>query len=44
MVMILTNLGVHNVKKNTDSLLVANKEFGLEINGEKTTYMFISHE
>jgi hypothetical protein len=36
--------GIHNVKKNTDSLLVPNKEFGLEINGEKTTYMLISHE
>jgi hypothetical protein len=36
--------GVHNVKKNTDSLLVANQEFGIEINGEKSTYILISHE
>jgi hypothetical protein len=30
------------IKKNTDTLIDATKEVGLEINVEKTTYMFLS--
>jgi hypothetical protein len=31
------------IKKNTEALLDASKEVGLEVNAEKTKYMFISH-
>ena len=30
---------VHNVKKNTETLVVPLKEIGLETNADKTTYM-----
>jgi hypothetical protein len=30
------------VKKNTEALLHASKEVGLEVNAEKTKYMFMS--
>jgi hypothetical protein len=30
---------VHNIKKSRESLLVASKEIGLEVNAEKTKYM-----
>jgi len=30
---------VHTVKKNTESLVVASKEIGLEVNADKTKYM-----
>jgi hypothetical protein len=33
---------IDTIKKNTDSLIDASKEFGLEINVEKTTYMLLS--
>jgi hypothetical protein len=34
----------HNtIKKNTESLVDASKEVGLEINVEKTKYMLLSH-
>jgi hypothetical protein len=33
---------IHSIKKNTESLVIANKEMGLEVNAEKTTYMVIS--
>jgi hypothetical protein len=33
---------VHAVKKNTEALVVASKEIGLEVNAEKTTYMVMS--
>jgi hypothetical protein len=33
---------VHAIKKNTEALVVAIKEIGLEVNGEKTTYMVMS--
>ena len=30
---------VHTVKENTEALVVATKEIGLEVNGDKTKYM-----
>jgi hypothetical protein len=33
---------VHAIKKNTEALVVASKEIGLEVNAEKTTYMVMS--
>jgi hypothetical protein len=31
------------IKKNTEALLEANKEVGLEVNPQKTKYMLMSH-
>jgi hypothetical protein len=33
-----------DVNKNTEALLIANKEIGLEVNAEKTEYMFMSRD
>jgi hypothetical protein len=33
---------VYSMKKNTESLTVASKEIGLEVNAEKTKYMVMS--
>jgi len=33
---------IHTIKKNTDALVVASKESGLEGNAEKTKYMVMS--
>jgi hypothetical protein len=33
---------VHAVKRDTEALVVASKEIGLEVNGEKTKYMVMS--
>jgi hypothetical protein len=33
----------NNIKENTESLLVASRDVGLEINAEKTKYMIMSH-
>jgi hypothetical protein len=33
---------VHAIKKNTETLIVASKEIGLEVNAEKTKYMLMS--
>jgi hypothetical protein len=33
---------IHSVKKNTDALLVASKEIGLEVNAEKTKYVVMA--
>jgi hypothetical protein len=33
---------VHAIKRNTDDLVVASKEIGLEVNAEKTKYMVMS--
>jgi hypothetical protein len=33
---------IHNVKKNAAGLVVASKETGLEVNGDKTVYMLMS--
>ena len=35
---------VHTIKKNTESLEVASKEFGLEVNSDKTTYVATSRD
>jgi hypothetical protein len=35
---------VHALKENTQALLVANKEIGLEVNAEKTEYMVMSRD
>jgi hypothetical protein len=34
---------IDTIKKNTQTLMDANKEVGLEVNPEKTKYMFLSH-
>jgi hypothetical protein len=34
---------INIIKKNAEALLDASKEIGLEINSEKTKYMFTSH-
>jgi hypothetical protein len=33
---------IHAIKKNTEALVVASKEIGLQVNAEKTKYMVIS--
>jgi hypothetical protein len=33
---------VHTIKKNTDTLVVARKETGLEVNADRTKYMVMS--
>ena len=33
---------IQNIKKNTESLVAASKEIGLEVNAEKTKCMFVS--
>ena len=35
---------IHTVKENTESLVVATKEIGLEVNADKTKYMVMSRE
>jgi hypothetical protein len=35
---------IHAIKKNTEALLVASKETGVEVNAEKTKYMIISRD
>jgi len=35
---------VHTVKKNTETLVVASKETGLEVNAEKPRYMVLSQD
>jgi len=35
---------VHTIKKNTEDLIVAGKETGLEVNDEKTKYMVMSRD
>jgi hypothetical protein len=35
---------VHNIKKNTEALVIASKETGLEVNAVKTKYMVISRD
>jgi hypothetical protein len=34
---------IDTIKKNTETLIIASKEIGLEVNGEKTKYMLLSH-
>ena len=33
---------VHTIKKNTEALVVASKQTGLEVNADKTKYMVMS--
>ena len=33
---------VHTVKENAEALVVANKEFGLEVNADKTKFLVVS--
>jgi hypothetical protein len=35
---------IHTAKKNTETLINANKEVGLEVNAEKAKYMFLSRQ
>jgi hypothetical protein len=35
---------IHTISKNTEVLLIASKEIGLEVNAEKTKYMVISRD
>jgi hypothetical protein len=35
---------VHTVKENAETLLVASKEIGLKVNGDKNKYMAMSRE
>jgi hypothetical protein len=35
---------VHTIKENTEALVAASKETGLEINADKTNYMIMSRE
>ena len=34
----------HTIKKNAEALLVATKEFGLEVNADKTKHMILSQD
>jgi hypothetical protein len=34
---------IHTIKKNTETIIDASKEVGLEVNAEKSTYMLLSH-
>jgi hypothetical protein len=36
--------GLHNIKENTEALVVASKEIGLEVNADKTVYMVMSRD
>jgi hypothetical protein len=33
---------IYTIKKNTNALVVASKDIGLEVNGDKTKYMVMS--
>jgi hypothetical protein len=35
---------VYTIEKNTEALVVANKEIGLEVNADKTKYMVMSRD
>ena len=35
---------VHTIRKNTETLIVAAKELGLEVNADKTKYMVMSRD
>ena len=35
---------VHTLKENAESLIVASKDIGLEVNADKTKYMVVSRD
>jgi hypothetical protein len=35
---------IHTIRKNTEALLIASKEIGLEVNAEKSKYMVMSRD
>jgi hypothetical protein len=35
---------IHTIRKNSEALLIASKEIGLEVNAEKTKYMVMSRD
>jgi hypothetical protein len=35
---------VHTVKENAEALVIVSKEIGLEVNADKTKYMFMSRD
>ena len=35
---------VHTIKENTETLVIASKEIGLEVNANKTKYMVMSRD
>ena len=35
---------VHTIRKNTEALVIASKEIGLEVNAQKTKYMVMSRD
>ena len=35
---------IHAIKKNTETLVIASKEIGLEVIAEKTKYMVMAHD
>jgi hypothetical protein len=35
---------IHTISKNTEALLIASKEIGLEVNAEKTKYMVMTRD
>jgi hypothetical protein len=39
----LLGRGVNAIKENSETLLEASRDFGLEINAEKTKYVIMSH-
>jgi hypothetical protein len=40
----LLDRSIHAIKKNTEALVVASKEIGLEVNAEKSKYMVMSRD
>jgi hypothetical protein len=35
---------IHTIKKNTEALVVASKQTGIEVNADKTKYMAMSQD
>ena len=42
LLMLILGGSVHTIKENAESLVVASKEIGLEVNADKTKYMVMS--
>jgi len=41
---LILGVSVHTIKQNTDALVVASKENGLEVNADKTKYMIMTRD